>query len=83
MVWRYVLAVFLYLVAAILLAAEVFKPSGGIKSIIALACVIAGVAIFFKHSIVMGWIGIGIAVVMIPLVVIIAWRISFRKYRRG
>ncbi len=82
MVWWYGLGVLLYLAAAGLLAAEIIKPSKGIKGIAALVFVIGGVAIFFRQSIVTGWIGIGIAAVMIPVVVIIAWKISLKK-RRG
>ncbi len=83
MVWWYGLGVMLYLVAAGLLAAEILKPNKGIKGIAALVFVIGGVAIFFRQSIAVGWIGIGIAAVMIPAVVIIAWKISLKKYRGG
>ncbi len=83
MVWWYGFGVVLYLAAAGLLTAEIFKPSKGIKGIAALVFVIGGVAVFFRQSIVAGWIGIGIATVMIPVVVIIAWKISLKKYRGG
>ncbi len=83
MVWWYGSAVLLYLCAAGLLVAEIFKPSKGTKAIAALVLVIGGVAIFFQQSILAGWIGIGIAVVMIPFVVIIAWKISIKKHRGG
>ena len=73
--WWIVFAIFLYFAAAALLIAEVFVPSGGIISALSLACVIGGVAIFFKHSIAAGWIGVGIAVVMIPSCVIFAYRL--------
>ncbi len=80
--WWLVFAVFLYLVCAALIIAEVFIPSGGLISICALACLIGGVAIFFQHSIVMGWVGIAVAVIMIPSAVIIAYKV-FPKTRFG
>ena len=48
--WLLILAIFLYFLCAALLVAEVFVPSGGIISIIALGCLIGGVAIIFNHS---------------------------------
>ncbi len=83
MAWWYALGIVLYLIAAGLLAAEMLRPSKGAKSIAALIFVTGGVGIFFKYGIVMGWIGIGIAVVIIPTVVLICWKIFSRKYRGG
>lgn len=80
--WWLVFAIFLYFVCAVLIVAEVFVPSGGVISICAFACLVAGVAIFFKHSSVTGWVGVGIAVVMIPSILIFAYRI-FPKTRFG
>jgi len=82
MVWWLVFAVFLYFACAVLIIAEVFVPSGGLISLCALACVIGGIAIFFHYSTTAGWIGIGIATVMIPAVLIFAYRI-FPKTRFG
>ena len=82
MVWWMVFAVFLYFACAVLIVAEVFVPSGGLISICALACLAGGIAIFFKHSIVAGWVGIGIAAIMIPAVLIFAYKI-FPKTRFG
>ncbi len=82
MIWWLVFAVFLYFVCAALIIAEVFVPSGGIISLFALACLIGGIAIFFQHSGTAGWIGVGIAVVMIPAVLIVAYKI-FPKTRFG
>ena len=45
-------------------------------------CLIVGVKIFFNHSTVMGIAGIGVAAVMIPSVVIVAYKI-FPKTRFG
>lgn len=80
--WWLAFAVFLFLASAGLIIAEVFVPSGGIISVFALLCLIGGVAIFFSHSIITGWIGIIIAVVLVPSVVIIAYKV-FPKTRFG
>ncbi|MHC4752456.1 MAG: NfeD family protein [Planctomycetota bacterium] len=82
MVWWLVFAVFLYLACAALIVAEVFVPSGGLISIFAIVCLIGGAAIFFHYSVTAGWIGIGIAAVMIPTVLVFAYRI-FPKTRFG
>jgi membrane-bound serine protease (ClpP class) len=80
--WWLVFAVFLYFACAALIIAEVFVPSGGIISLFALVCLIGGAVIFFRHSNTAGLIGIGIAVVMIPSVLIVAYKI-FPKTRFG
>jgi membrane-bound ClpP family serine protease len=80
--WWLVFAVFLYFACAVLILAEVFVPSGGIISFFALACVIVGGVIFFRHSTTAGWIGVVIAVIMIPSVLVFAYRI-FPKTRFG
>ncbi|MFC1676983.1 NfeD family protein [Planctomycetota bacterium] len=80
--WWLVFAVFLYLASAALIVAEVFVPSGGLISVCALGCVIGGVAIFFNHSTTFGWVGVGIAAVMIPSVIIFAYRM-FPKTKFG
>jgi len=80
--WWIVFAVFLYLVSALLLVAEVFIPSGGIISILSLGSLVGGLAIFWKHSYTAGWIGIIVALVMIPTVLIISYRI-FPKTKFG
>ena len=80
--WWLVFAVFLYFACAVLIVAEVFVPSGGLISIGALACIIGGIAIFFIHSTTAGLVGVIIAVVMIPTILIIAYRI-FPKTRFG
>ncbi len=80
--WWLAFAVFLFLACAALMIAEVFVPSGGILSILAFACLAGGLYIFFRHSVVVGWIGVFAALVMIPLVFIIAYKI-FPKTRFG
>ncbi len=68
-------AIFLYAACAALIVAEVFIPSGGLLSICALACVVGGVAIFFRISSTAGWLGIVVALVMIPLLLVGAYRL--------
>jgi membrane-bound serine protease (ClpP class) len=80
--WWLVFAVFLYLACAALIIAEIFVPSGGIISIFALACLVGGIIIFFRHSAAAGWTGVVIAVVMIPSVLVFAYRL-FPKTRFG
>ena len=80
--WWLVFAIFLYFTCAVLIIAEVFVPSGGLISLCALACLIGGAVIFFQHSTTAGWIGIGIAFVMIPGVLIFTYKI-FPKTRFG
>lgn len=80
--WWLVFAFFLYFACAVLIIAEIFVPSGGLISICAMACLIGGVAIFFRHSARAGWLGIITALIMIPAVVIIAYKI-FPKTRFG
>jgi membrane-bound ClpP family serine protease len=80
--WWLVFAVFLFFVCAVLIIAEVFVPSGGLLSVLALACLGGGIAMFFHHSIIAGWIGVGIAAVMIPAVLIFAYKL-FPKTRFG
>jgi membrane-bound serine protease (ClpP class) len=80
--WWMAFAVFLYLVSAVLLVVEVFVPSGGLISICSLACLIGGLMIFFRSSTTAGVAGIVIALVMIPTVLIIAYKV-FPKTRFG
>ena len=80
--WWLVFAVFLYFACAALIIAEVFVPSGGLISICALACLTGGAVIFFRHSTTAGWVGVIIAIIMIPSVLVIAYKI-FPKTRFG
>jgi len=77
-----VIAVFLFLACAMLLIAEVFVPSGGLLTVCAVACVAGGIVLFFQYSIMAGWVGIAVALVLIPTVLIISYKI-FPKTRFG
>ena len=80
--WWLAFAVFLYFASAVLLVVEVFVPSGGLISVCSLGCLIGGLMIFFHSSTTAGWIGIVVAVIMIPSVLIVTYRI-FPKTRFG
>ena len=75
MTWWLLLVMFLFFTCAVLVVAEVFLPSGGILSICALACVVGGVVICFRYSTAAGWLGIVVAVVMIPSLLVGAYRV--------
>ena len=73
--WWLLFAVFLYAVCAVLIVAEVFIPSAGLLSILATLCMAGGVAIFFHHSAVAGWIGVVVGVIMVPALLVVAYKI--------
>ena len=77
-----IFAVFLFVACAIILVLEIFVPSFGLLSLIAIGALAGGVAIFFNSGTAVGWLGIGIAVVVIPIVWIVTYRI-FPKTRFG
>ena len=75
MTWWLLLVIFLFFACAALIVAEVFLPSGGMLSVFALACVVAGVAICFRRSTAAGLLGIAVAVVMIPALLVAAYKV--------
>lgn len=77
-----ILAVFLFAACAVLLVLEIFVPSFGLLTISSLACLGAGIAIFFEYGAVAGWIGVAVAAVLIPLIWILTYRI-FPKTSMG
>ena len=80
--WWLFFAVFLYFASAALLIAEVFVPSGGLITLCSLACLAGGVLIFFKNSTMAGGIGVAVAAVMIPSVLIVGYKL-FPKTKFG
>ncbi len=80
--WWLAFAIFLYFACAALIFAEVFVPSGGLISVCAFACLIGGIVLFFYHSTTAGWIGVIVAAVMIPSLLVVAYKI-FPKTRFG
>ncbi len=69
------LAVFLFVVCAALLVVEIFVPSFGLLTVCALVCLVGGVSVFFQYGTAIGWVGVGIAAVLIPVIWIIAYRL--------
>jgi membrane-bound ClpP family serine protease len=80
--WWLAFAVLLYVLFVVLLVAEVFVPSGGLISVCAVACLIAGTIIFFKQSTVAGIAAIILGAAMIPSVLIYAYK-TFPHTRFG
>ena len=77
-------AIFLYLACAALLIAEVFVPSGGVISICAFACLFGGIYIFYKHGTTTCIAGVIVAIIMIPAVLVVAYKIFPRtKFGKG
>ena len=72
--WWLLFAVFLYVVCAILIVAEVFIPSAGLLSLCATGCLVGAVAIFFRHSAAAGWIGVVVGIIMVPSLLVVAYR---------
>lgn len=70
-----ILGVLLIIMAAVLLVVEIFVPSFGLLTCCALASVVGGIWLFFEHSTAMGWVGVGFAVVVMPIVWIITYRV--------
>ena len=73
--WWLLFAVFLYVVCAALIVAEVFIPSGGVLGVCATVALISGVLLFFQHSTVAGLIGVVVAVFMVPSLLVLAYRL--------
>jgi membrane-bound ClpP family serine protease len=73
--FMFLLACFLFLACAALVLAEVFIPSGGLISVMAIACVVGGIIVCFNISAFWGWVGIIAAIIMIPSVLIIAYKL--------
>jgi membrane-bound ClpP family serine protease len=80
--WWLLFAVFLYFACAMLLVAEVFVPSGGLLLVLSLASLAGGLFLFFRHSPAAGWLGVAVAIVMIPGVLVGAYKI-FPRTRFG
>ena len=73
--WWLLFAVFLYVVCAALIVAEVFIPSGGMLGFCATAALISGVLLFFRHSTAAGLIGLVVAVFMVPSLLVLAYKL--------
>lgn len=71
-----ILGVFLIVLGAVLLVLEIFIPSFGVLTCIAIVLEVAGVWLFFKVSPAVGWIGVGVAAVLVPIV----WVITYKMF---
>ena len=60
-----VLAIFLFLLCAILLIGNVFVPNLGILVVLAIVALVGAIALFFQHSTTASWTGIIVAIIMI------------------
>jgi membrane-bound serine protease (ClpP class) len=56
------------------LVAEVFVPSGGLLTALALLFLAGGIYIFFHYSPVAGWVGVLLAIVVIPIALFTAYK---------
>ncbi|MCI0682361.1 MAG: hypothetical protein L0Y71_09670 [Gemmataceae bacterium] len=62
-----VLAYALILIGLLLMAAELFLPTGGFAFVLGVGGVIAGIAIAFNRSTPQGWVTVIVVVVLVPL----------------
>jgi len=70
--------IFLYVISAVLMAVEFFVPSLGLLFISSIGCLIGGGAIFFSFGSTVGWIGVVVAFVVVPIV----WVVVFKMFPR-
>ena len=75
MFWWIALAIFLYILCAALIVFEILIPSFGILSVCALACLVGGAWIFFSYGQAIGYVGLLVAVVLIPIVLVIIYKL--------
>jgi membrane-bound ClpP family serine protease len=68
-------AVLLLILCAILLVFEIFIPSLGLLTAVALLCLAGGIYMFFEVSTAVGWIGVWAAIVLIPVVWILVYKL--------
>lgn len=68
-------ALFLYVVCAIVLVIEVFIPSFGLLTLLSLGAFGWATMIFFQISTTAGWCGVAAAIVIIPVIWIITYKV--------
>ena len=68
-------AVLLLIFCAILLVFEIFIPSLGLLTATAMLCLAGGVYIFFQVSTAVGWIGVWTAIILIPIVWVLVYKL--------
>ena len=67
-------AVVLLILCAILLVFEIFIPSLGLLTAMALLCLGSAIVIFFQMT-ALGWIGVWIAIVLIPITWVLVYKL--------
>ena len=75
-------AIFLFILCAMLLVLEIFIPSLGLLTVLAIVCLAGGISLFFQVSATVGWVGVWTAIVLIPVVWIIVYKL-FPKTKIG
>ena len=75
MLFMILFGIFLYIVGAALMAVELFVPSLGLLTICSIACLIGGGAVFFQFGPGIGWIGVGLGFVVVPIVWFIVYKL--------
>jgi membrane-bound ClpP family serine protease len=68
-------AIFLYVISAGLIVAEVLIPSAGLLAICAIACLVGGAWLFFQYSVAAGWVGLVVGLIMVPSLLALAYKI--------
>lgn len=70
-----VFALLLLILCAILLVFEIFIPSLGLLTATALLCLAGGIYLFFQISTTVGWVGVWIAIILIPIVWVLVYKL--------
>ncbi|MBE0537960.1 MAG: hypothetical protein IH624_20050 [Phycisphaerae bacterium] len=71
-------AIFLFIVCAVMLVLEIFVPSFGLLTVMAIGALAGGIMICFEFGAATGWIGTGVAAVVVPIV----WYTCYRLIPR-
>ncbi len=70
-----VFALFLYIVCAVLTVMEIFIPSFGLLTLLAIGTFVWGASLFFQVSTAVGWFGVFTAMVVIPTFWVITYKL--------
>ena len=68
-------AILLFIICAVLLVAEIFIPSFGLLTILAISCAIGSGMIFFSYGTTVGWVGVGLGFVIIPIIWVVTYKL--------
>ena len=70
-----VFALFLYMVCAVLMVLEIFIPSFGLLTLMAIGAFVWATTLFFQMGTAVGWFGLSAAVVVIPAFWILTYKL--------